>query len=131
MIALATALLVLSPTVIYTDEDRKVRLEVMLPSQPNAPDAVRVVQYDPAGKQVRYRWHLHDDGRLGDHKAGDGIYSATAYFKQSAPKTIRLVVEQDSAAAEPVSATLTIRPRPSMLQLLGQLWHKLRTADLP
>jgi hypothetical protein len=77
-----------------------------------------------------------DDGSEGDFKAGDGIYTRRIQIKESKAKTMTFLVVPESPegpvpgtlpkVAPDQLANLEIKNRPSMIEILGQIWSKIK-----
>ena len=128
----------ISSTYLFTDDDARVMFtaEVNGP-QDQRPKELTLFEADSTGLKARYRWALVDDGTLGDLKAQDGVYSRAIQFKEKKSRVIQFVVipevggggsaHQDLPAVAPhQTATLEIKNRPSMIEILGQVIKKIR-----
>lgn len=125
---------------MYTDDDRMILFTAVVdPSQKNLPDHLLLLQADETGKKVKYRWKMQDNGFLGDKKGGDGIYSRKVEFKESKAGILFFTValsselEKTDTIQYPIPENLKVAvkiiQRPSFLELLGKVWHRLKNGS--
>lgn len=112
----------ISPEKILTYQDVAVHFSVTVDCEnPSCPQKVKLKMLDRDHSNVRARWALSDDGKLGDLKAGDKVYSRTIQFKEKKVGAITFFVEDQHGTQ------LQIVARPTFLQLLQNIWSKLKS----
>lgn len=129
----------LQPDYLFTDEDLGVKFTVtVLPQGAEKAKNIILLELNDEGR-VKYRWPLNDEGRQGDEKSGDGVYSREIQFKERKPKTIVFYVmeegEEQKGFASPGEtlpavatqrAELEIRAHPTFIDILGNAWKKIK-----
>lgn len=126
----------LFPSSLYTDDDVKVVFSVKVEGLPDPNFSLTLAEVDQSGEKIRFTWPLTDDGNNGDDQAHDGIYSRKVQFKEGRPKTLSFLVTTDPPeglktfgklpeVSPSQKATLEFKPRPSMIEVLGQIFRKL------
>jgi hypothetical protein len=120
------------------DDDAKVMFTVQLKQgEAPLPKEITLIEEDASGEKARFRWPMVDDGASGDFKAGDGIYTRAVQIKESKSKTMKFRVllepndgggiQKELTPVEPIqTATLEIKNRPSMLEILSEVWAKIK-----
>ncbi|MCM0606390.1 MAG: hypothetical protein KA715_09900 [Xanthomonadaceae bacterium] len=92
------------------------------------PSKLFLVKVDADGKRLEDITFITDDGTLGDMHAGDGYYSRKLKLIEREAGMMRLAListEKDSDKLEPL-ISLEVMRRPSFLQILQEVWIKIR-----
>jgi hypothetical protein len=116
---------------------------VLFTAKASAPDAkLSLIQIDDQGSPLAYVGVLSDDKTRGDRVRADGIYSLKTEIKGVRATTLRFAVITDRGEInaetfaklppvqlEPGIRTVEVRvvPRPSLVQILQQIWARWRT----
>lgn len=112
----------ISPEKIFTYQDVAVHFSATVDCENSScPQQVELKMLDRDNSNVRARWALSDDGKLGDLKAGDKVYSRTIQFEENKMGTITFFVEEEPWAR------LQIVARPTFLQILQSIWAKVKS----
>ena len=134
----------IEPNSLFVQEERGVLFTAQVGSRSSKkPQALFLLEMDSSGEKIRYHWELKDEG-VGDLKAHDGIYSRKIQFKEKQPKTLHFLVvselKQEDLKKYPMNenklsfalrATLEIKPRPSFIEILSQVWEKIKNFSSP
>ena len=125
------------PNRLFVDEDSKVLFAVESPNTPSN-QTITLVELDESGTKVKFRWQLTDDGTQRDWKSGDHIFSRRIQFKEKRPRTLIFRVVDESAESLPADsqtpptvptnqqATLVIEARPTMIDILKDVYRKMK-----
>ncbi|MFO1519017.1 MAG: choice-of-anchor X domain-containing protein [bacterium] len=122
------------PEAIYTYEEKPVTF-IAKPNPSSTPRGAVLVQWDPEKEKVLYRWKMTDDGSLGDVRAGDGIYSRTVQFneRKGGVKIFSVVEGNDEVQAAFLKkedlgpqASLHVLHQPTFLEIMSQVWQKIK-----
>ncbi len=130
----------IEPKSLFVNQEGSVLFSVQLLSSLEKQASVFLIEVDKSGELIRYHWPLKDDGSFGDIKAGDGVYSRTIQFKEKSPKQLHFLVtsSQDEEkmkqhakieelnSSSILKADLEITPRPSFLEIMAQIWKKIK-----
>lgn len=130
----------IEPNSLFVDQEGSILFSVQVDSSQVKPEMVYLIEIDKKGELIRYHWPLKDDGSFGDLKAGDGVYSRVIQFKEKRSTQLRFLVtaSQDEEkmkqhlkieelnSSSILKADLEITPRPSFLEIMAQIWKKIK-----
>ncbi len=131
----------MDPNYLFTDEDLGVKFTATVLSQGSEiPESITLVEVNEEKGFVKYRWPLNDQGRQGDLKAGDGVYSREIQFKEKRPTQLVFYVLEETEAQKGAAlkgeslpavlsnqrAVLEIRAHPTFVEILKDVWRKIK-----
>jgi len=116
----------ITPQVLYAEEET----DVQAYAKPHLvhPKGLFLIEVDDQGKRIRDFGVLTDFGALGDSKKEDGVYSRKFKIVEKSLKTIHLSIAApgEDFAKYPVLLDLVVIRRPSFLEVLKQVWQKIK-----
>ena len=125
----------IEPSSLYVDQEEKLQILVKPKAIPGVklPSKLFVIKVDENGRRIEELAVITDEGLLGDMKSGDGYYSRKIKIIERKAGTLRLslATKEDSNEVFPILNQIQVVSRPSFLQVLQQVWNKIRHPSSP